>query len=56
MLGMKMEAIVFGNGKYMGLRAHINFVVDPAVPGYLVMARQIPFLCNWGSINIEQTY
>jgi hypothetical protein len=46
MMGMKMEAIGFGKRKYMGLRAHHNFVADPDIPGYIVMARQMPCLCN----------
>jgi hypothetical protein len=46
MMGMKIEAIGFGKRKYMGLWAHHNFVVDPDIPEYTVMARQMPCLCN----------
>ncbi len=40
-----MEAIGFGKGKNMGMRAHHNFVADPDIVGYSVMVRQIPCLC-----------
>jgi hypothetical protein len=44
-LPLKMEAVGFDKGKNMGLRAHHNFVFDPEILGYSVMARQIPCLC-----------
>ncbi len=39
LLPLKMDAIGFDKGKNNGLRAHHNFVADPEIIGYLVMAR-----------------
>ena len=36
----------FGKGKHMGLRGYHNFVADPKIPGYVVMARRISCLCG----------
>ncbi len=52
-LGMKMEAVSFGKGKHMGLRAHHNFVADPEIAGYVVMARRIPYLCAGCSLRLK---
>jgi hypothetical protein len=41
-----MEAIGFGTGKNMGIRTHHNFVADPEIVGYSIMARRIPCLCH----------
>ena len=45
-LNLKMQAMEFGKGKHMGLRGYHNFVADPKIPGYVVMARRIPCLCG----------
>ncbi len=42
---LKMEAVGFGKGKNMGIWAHHNFVANPDIVGYSMMARQIP--CLW---------
>jgi hypothetical protein len=42
---LKMEAVGFYKGKNMGIQAHHNFVTNPEIVGYSVMARQIPYLC-----------
>jgi hypothetical protein len=59
-LPLKMEAVGFNKGKNMGLHAHHNFVADPEVLGYTVMARRIPCLCQGCSSRfkkpIEQRY
>ncbi len=41
-----MEAIVFEKGKHLDLQALHNFVADPEIPGYVVMSRRIPCLCQ----------
>ena len=45
-LNLKMKAIGFGKGKHMGLRGYHNFVADPDMVGYAIMARRIPCLCE----------
>ena len=45
-LPLKMEAMGFGTGKNMGIRTHHNFVADPEIVGYSVMARRVPCLCH----------
>ena len=45
-LHLKMTGHGFGvGGAYMGIRAHHNFVGDPELAGYCVMARCIPCIC-----------
>ena len=41
-----LYAMGFGTGKNMGIRTHHNFVADPEIVGYSVMARCIPCLCH----------
>jgi hypothetical protein len=45
-LPLKMEAVGFDKGKNMGIRAHHNFVANPEIVGYSIMARRIPCLCS----------
>ncbi len=40
-----MDAIGFNKGKNNGIWVHHNFVADPEIIGYSVMARRIPCLC-----------
>ncbi len=37
----------------MGLRAHHNFVANPKIAGYVVMARGIPCLCAGCSLRLK---
>ncbi len=40
-----MDAVGFDKGKNMSTQAHHNFVADPEIIGFSMMARQIPCLC-----------
>ena len=52
-LTLKMGAKGFDKGKNMGLRAHHNFVADPEIVGWKVMARRIPCLCEGCSSRFQ---
>ena len=53
-LPLKMEAMGFGTGKNMGLRTHHNFVADPEIVGYSIMARRIPCLFHGCSLMFQK--
>jgi hypothetical protein len=45
----------FGTGKNMGIRTHHNFVANPEIVGYSVMARRVPCLCHGCSQKFQKT-
>ncbi len=53
-LTLKMEAKGFDKGKNMGLRARHNFVAEPEIVGWTVMARRISCLCEGCSLRFQR--
>ncbi len=55
-LTLKMEVMGFGTGKKnMCIRSHHNFVADPEIVGYSLMARRIPCLCHGCLLRFQKS-